>query len=103
MRRLFAKISNNRQGFHEGVPTEIRRNLIHLYFDIGWYGVLAGSGIAFLSIFAARLGASTTQVGLVNAIPALVIILLALPAAGWLEGQSIHRSVFISAVLNRAG
>lgn len=103
MRRLFAKISNNRQGFHEGVPTEIRRNLIHLYFDIGWYGVLAGSGIAFLSIFAARLGASTTQVGLVNAIPALVIILLALPAAGWLEGQSIHRSVFITSVLNRAG
>jgi len=85
------------------VPPEVWSNLVHLYQDIGWYGVLTGSGIAFLAIYATRLGATPTQIGLINAIPALVIIFLALPAGMWLERRSIHRAVFFTSVLNRAG
>lgn len=47
-------------------------NLRQLYWDVLWFGVLAGSTIAFVAVYATRLGASSFQIGLLSAGPALV-------------------------------
>ena len=74
------------------VSAELQSNFRNLYFDVGWFGVVTGSALSFLTIYAARLGASTTQVGLINAMPAIVILFLALPAgAGWNVVRSTNR------------
>ncbi|GJM43109.1 MAG: hypothetical protein DHS20C20_33910 [Ardenticatenaceae bacterium] len=76
------------------LPTEHRANFIHLYLDIAWYGVLSGSAIAFMTIFAARQGASGFQLGLLNAAPAVVNLAITLPAGQWLQTRSVSRTVF---------
>jgi len=58
-------------------PPEYRSNFLHLYLDIGWYGVLSGSAINFLNIYAARLGATGFQIGLIGAMSTVVNIQLA--------------------------
>ena len=58
------------------IPAEHRNNFWHLYLDIDWYGVLSGSAISFMVIFATRLGASGLQIGLLNASPALISLFL---------------------------
>ena len=83
------------------LPANLQSNFRHLYIEIGWYGLLAGSVLAFLTIYAARLGANTTQIGLINAMPAIISLTLALPAGGWLEHRSIDKSVFWSAIGQR--
>ncbi|MCB9006076.1 MAG: MFS transporter [Ardenticatenaceae bacterium] len=76
------------------LPTEHRANFIHLYLDIAWYGVLSGSAIAFMAIFAARQGANGFQLGLLNAAPAVVNLAVTLPAGQWLQSRPISRAVF---------
>lgn len=83
------------------VSPELQSNFRNLYFDVGWFGVVTGSALSFLTIYAARLGATTTQVGLINAMPAIVILFLALPAGSWLERRPIDKSVFLSAIGQR--
>ena len=85
------------------IPPEYRANFIHLYLDIGWYALLAGSSINFQNVYAARLGASSFQIGLMGAIPALVSLLLAIPAGLWLAKRPIHRAVFWTSVIYRLG
>jgi MFS family permease len=82
---------------------ELRSNLKHLYWDIFWFGVLAGSTMGFLSIYAARIGATTLQIGLLTAGPAVINLLLTLPAGRWMENRSIKTVVINSAILHRAG
>ncbi|QLQ08468.1 MAG: MFS transporter [Anaerolineae bacterium] len=74
----------------------------HLYADIFWFGLLAGSAVAFLSIYAARIGATSFQIGLLTAGPAVVNLAFSLPAGRWLEGQSVARLTFLSSVWHRA-
>jgi MFS family permease len=83
-------------------PT-LRWNLRQLYWDILWFGVLVGTTLAFLSVFAARLGASSIQVGLLSAGPALVSLVFTLPAGRWLEGKPLIRTTFLSSIGQRAG
>ncbi len=78
-----------------------RSNFNHLYFDVVWYGILAGSTLSFLTIFAARLGANSFEMGLITAGPGLVNLFFSLPAGNWLEGKPLIRSTLVSAVLNR--
>jgi MFS family permease len=85
------------------IPPEFRNNFRHLYADIFWFGVLSGSTMAFVSIFAARLGATGLQIGLLTAGPALINLLFSLPAGRWLEGQPLVRASFWSALLYRLG
>ena len=66
------------------------RNAWNLYLDTAWYGVLRGISATFLSVFAVRLGASTTVVGLLASLPALVNIFWLIPAARIVEGRG-HR------------
>ena len=74
----------------------------HLYADIFWYGLLAGSAVAFLSIYAARIGATSFQIGLLSAGPAVVNLLFSLPAGRWLEGRSTIRLTFLSSLWHRS-
>ncbi|MEJ2747056.1 MAG: MFS transporter [Anaerolineae bacterium] len=83
------------------VPAEHRTNFWHLYLDIAWFGVLNGSAISFMVIFATRLGANGLQIGLLNAIPALVSLFFTLPAGHWLQNRSIRLGVFWMSLLNR--
>ncbi len=85
------------------VPSAYLPNFIHLYFDIGWFGILSGSSISFLSVYAARLGASGLQLGLLSSMSAVVSLLLAIPAGRWLERQDINKAVFRASVWYRLG
>jgi len=85
------------------VPAEYRRNFIHLYFDIAWYGLLAGSAVNFLTVYAARLGASGLQIGLLGALTAAVNLVLAIPAGRWLEKRPVDKAVFWTAAAYRVG
>ncbi len=85
------------------IPTEYRRNFIHLYFDIAWFGILSGSAINFLNVYAARLGASAVQIGLLGAMPAMVSLFLSIPTGNWLQNQPVNKAVFWTALLSRLG
>jgi MFS family permease len=85
------------------VPVEYRPNFMHLYLDIGGFGILSGSAINFISIYATRLGGSALQIGLIGAMAAVVSLVLAIPAGRWLETQNRGRAIFLSSVLYRAG
>ena len=89
--------------FPRDIPQEHRLNFIHLYFDMGWYGILAGSSINFLNIYATRLGANGFEIGLLTAMGAIVSLMLAIPAGHWVEARPIGKGVFWSSVIYRIG
>jgi MFS family permease len=71
--------------------------------DTVWFGILGGSAISFLNVYATRLGASGFQVGLLTAVPAVVSLGLSIPAASWLHRQPVGKAVFWTAALARLG
>jgi hypothetical protein len=83
------------------VPSEHRGNFRHLYLDITWFGLLSGTSVSFITIYLARIGATGFQIGLMSAIPAVVALFLALPAAWWLKRQPLDRAVYRSSVYFR--
>jgi MFS family permease len=83
------------------LPEELRRYFTHLYWDVAWFGIVAGSSQAFLGVYVARLGATPLQMGLLNAGPALVGLLFTMPAGVWLRNKPVGRVVFGSAVVMR--
>jgi MFS family permease len=83
------------------VPAVHRSNFLHLYLDIAWFGILNGSALSFISIYLVRLGATPFEIGLLSSGPALVTLLLTLPAGRWLSKRPIGPSVFWSAALLR--
>jgi MFS family permease len=82
-------------------PPELKRRFLHFALDIGWYGVLNGSVLAFISVYITRLGGSALQVGMINAMPGVITLMLALPAGQWLSNRTVSKDVFISAALSR--
>ena len=102
MQRLFRRLSFVTPGStQQVVPPELRSRFHHLYGDIAWYGLLSGTTIAFLGVYAARLGATAFQIGLLTAGPALVNLVFTLPIGRWLQSRPIGRSVFGGAVAFR--
>ena len=83
------------------VPDQHRANFFHLYLDIAWFGVLNASALSFVSVYIVRIGATAFQVGLMNAIPAITAILLAIPSGWWLRNQPVDRATFWSSVIFR--
>lgn len=81
----------------------LKWNLRQLYWDVLYFGILAGSTLAFQSVYAARLGASEFQIGLLSAGPAVINLLFTLPSGRWLEGKSFIKVSFQSAILQRLG
>jgi MFS family permease len=85
------------------ITAEMRTNFRNLYADIFWYGILAGSTLAFVAIYATHQGASAFQVSLLTAGPALVNLVLSLPVGRWLEGRRLVRVTFWSSIGQRLG
>src|SRR5215213_9755002 len=85
------------------IPDEYRQNFSHLYLDIAWFGVLSGSAVNFLIIYATRLGATALQIGLVGAMPAVVTLFLAIPSGRWIQTQNTNKAIFWSSVFYRVG
>lgn len=85
------------------VPDTLQPTFFHLYWDIAWFGILSGSTVSFLSVYAARLGASAFLIGLLTAGPAVVGLAFTLPAGRWLQRRPVGKAVFWAAVLGRLG
>jgi MFS family permease len=85
------------------VPPKYRANFHHLYLDIAWFGVLSGSAVNFLNVYAARLGATGLQIGLLGATSAAVSLFLAIPAGLWIERRHTGRAVFWASIFFRLG
>lgn len=85
------------------IPKQYRSNFTNLYLDIAWFGVLSGTAVNFLNIYAARLGASGLQIGLLTAASAVVNLFLAIPAGHWISKRHTGRAVFWSSVFFRIG
>lgn len=84
------------------VPAEYQDVFKHLYAEIAWFGVLSGTIVAFIAVYATRQGASPQQIGMLSAAPALVNLLFALPAGSWLSRQHMGRAVFWTSVIQRS-
>ncbi len=82
---------------------ETRANVRHLSADVFWFGVLAGSTMAFLAIFAARQGATGFEISLLTAGPAVINLFFSLQAGRWLEGKPLIRITYIASLLTRLG
>ncbi len=85
------------------VPAEYRANFTHLYFDMFWFGILSGSAMNFLNIYAARLGASGFQIGMLGAASAIVNLAVTMPAGQLLARRPVGRTVFWNSILYRIG
>ena len=88
---------------HNDIPKEYRANFLHLYLDIGWFGVLSGSAVNFINVYATRLGATGFQIGLIGAVSAVVSLFIAIPAGRWIEKRNTGRAVFRASVVYRLG
>jgi len=86
-----------------GIPPEYHANFRHLYFDIAGFGILSGSVINFINIYATRLGATSLQIGLISAMSAMVNLFLAIPAGRWLSKRNTSRAIFLTSVYYRIG
>lgn len=85
------------------IPEKYRSNFINLYLDIAWFGVLSGTAVNFLNVYATRLGASGLQIGLLTATSAIVTLFLAIPAGHWIGKRHTGKAVFWSSALFRIG
>ena len=92
---------NFSQRLLSGFPTELRSNVSRYYLDISWWGLYGGATMAFLSIYATRIGATPAQIGLMTALPAAVQLLASLPFAGLVKRLSPHRANWTGAFLAR--
>jgi MFS family permease len=88
-------------GLTADVPEVHRRNFIHLYLDIAFWGLFNGSILVFLGVYLSRLGASPIQVGLLTSIPAFANVVFTFPASAFARGRSISRIVPRAALVTR--
>jgi MFS family permease len=85
------------------IPEKYRSNFRNLYLDIAWFGVLSGTAINFVNVYATRLGASGLQIGLLTATSAVVSLFLAIPAGHWISKRKTGQAVFWSSIAFRIG
>jgi MFS family permease len=88
--------------FPASLSPELRVNIVAYFWDIGWWGLYVGSTVAFLTIYAARSGATPEQIGLLSALPALVSLVLSLPVGWLLQGRSAGRATVLAAFFSRS-
>jgi MFS family permease len=88
-------------GFNTPVPPEHRKNFLHMYLDVAFWGMLNGSIINFLGVYCSRIGASPFQMGLLTAIPALMNLIITLPATALLRDKPVTRVVPRAALITR--
>ena len=96
-RRLWRQVFRRRKTVEE-------QNTWNLYLDITWFGVLSGITATFVSVFAIRLGASNTLVGLLVSLPALISIFWLIPSARVIERQRRRLPIIVlTGFLHRLG
>ena len=100
MKQILKKLTSFFQ-VDKNIPAGLAENFVHYYWDITWYGLLNGTTLSFLNYFAVRVGANSTQVGVIAAMPAIVSLIFALPAGVILKRFSFNRATFVTAVLTR--
>lgn len=83
------------------LPSEHKANFTHLYLDMAWFAVVFASSLSFVGVYAARLGGSALQLGLLSVGPLLATLIFALPAGRWLEKKPVDAAVFWQAILHR--
>ena len=71
-------------------PSVEDRNIRNLYIDTAWQGVWSAGMGTFLAVFMARLDASSFLISALTSIPALITIVLSIPAAAYVERQRDH-------------
>ena len=97
VRRLWRQMFRRRETVEE-------QNNWNLYLDVTWFGVLSGITSTFVSVFAIRLGASNTLVGLLVSLPALINIFWLIPSARIIERQRRRLPIIVLAgFLQRVG
>lgn len=74
------------------------QNAWYLYVEVFWWGILFGIAQAFLPVFTIRLGGTDTHVGLLSALPALVITLFSIPGSRLVERETKPLSVLLISV-----
>jgi MFS family permease len=87
--------------FPPNISDDLKSNFIHFYWDIFWWGLYTGTTASFLSIYAARCGATPGQIGLLTAVPAMVSLLLSLPVGRILRRIAPRKAVIFSAFTSR--
>jgi MFS family permease len=103
IRRAIAYVGQ-RTPWYAPAATPAGRNLRNLYAETSWFGLLNGLAATFVSVFALRLGATTTQVGWLTALPALVSAAWLVPAARIIERQERRLPLILwSGLLQRLG
>lgn len=89
-------ISKPRRRWKESVAL---RNIALLYGEIAFIGILNGTIGTYLGVFAIRLGASNTLIGLMSSLPALITVLLMYPASQlvniWKNKIDINKWTFL--------
>jgi len=99
LRRLW-----ERMPWYTSPDTVEGRNLHNLYLDTIWFGVLSGLTSTYVAVFALRLGATTSQIGWLTALPALVNVVWLIPAARLIERQRRPMPIILATgVLQRLG
>ncbi len=83
------------------VPQEHRANFWHLYWDVVGFGILAGTSLAFVAVFATRQGATPFEVGLLSAAPAVINLLMTLPSGRWIAARPLGAVTFWTSILYR--
>lgn len=91
----------NRLKFLSGVPSELRSNFIHFFFDIGWWAIYAGATAAFLNVYAVRAGATPGQIGLLSALPSALTLAVSLPLGRMMSGVPSQRVTLWAAIAGR--
>ncbi len=66
------------------LQSKIEHNVWYLYVEVFWAAMLSAAA-SFNATFAVRLGASNTMIGWLSSVPALLAVLLLVPAARLLE------------------
>lgn len=88
-------------GLNPNDPTD--RNAYIFVIELFWASIL-GSAATFNTAFALRLEASNTQVGLLSSLPALLAVLISIPAGNFLQARARRTPwVLWSLFLHRVG
>lgn len=83
------------------LPRQLRSNILYMVLDCVFASLHSGSTAAFLNIYASRCGATSEQIGLLTALPALLALVVSLPAGRWVRGVPARRVTMAGAFFSR--
>ena len=89
--------------FHLDLGQKSDRNAWYLVLEMFWAAILASAAL-FNAAFALRLGATNTQIGLLTSLPALLAVIVSIPAGRFLQRKRRHKPWILTALtLARSG